>query len=1807
MLRRLRLITLYSVAALLVLVTLLYLSVINPVYAPLRDPLVRLGTRLASRALNGSVELGALRGSLLSAPVLHDVVLRNAQGEAVVQIAQLRLAYDLTTLFRRHLTIQAIEIVRPQVTVLQDQDGHLNLQDLLPASASPPPAQAESSGGLPISLALDKLHIRDGQLTVRLAALPGVQHITGLQLQLSAQLDQEGMRVQFQEGKVRLTPADVTLHTLRGAFQRRGGVIQMEDIRIQTDDTLVTAHGTVPGGGQRADMSVQLQPLDLAEIGRLTQNDLLRDPLRLRLNATGPPDAVQIAGQLRLPAGHVTLEGHLNTAALPMHYRMDLGIAHLNLAALLGRSTLQSDLNVHLAVQGQGFALPELQSTVHLDIQPSHLGEVTFHPSVLQATAVSQKIQVQRLDLHTSVARLTASGSLDLNGMSDLQYGLATDIAGLRTLLGIQELAGELTLQGQATGAWPDLRVQGTLQGARLRYQTHAVQALAVTYDGTHLGEQPQVTAQVLLSKLQAAGLPVDRIALTAAYQGAARQAQMTLEVVQAANAGGVLRGTVTLGENAQQVSIDELRINLPNRPWQAVTPLRLVREAQRLDLGKIQLTHAEETLSLSGGLEGEQFRDLTLQIAQLDLSYLQQLLHLPPLVGGRATLNVQLAGTLAAPQLRSDLTWRAAAQQAVPFEQARLTLAYTQQRVQAALQLQQASRDVVTLALRLPLDLALTGLTLEQRLLTAPVDIQLALQQPNLAAWQRLQPTLPALTGTLQGTVSLLGTYASLQLEANLLLQQLGLAGTVERLQGPIQLTGKLVTADTVAALVQAMQRGQLAPQGQNFALRLPSLTGQLPARDGAAQPFQVDNVVLDATAQWSPTGLQGTLQRLQAQATGLFGMPRTDLALEAHWTPQRLDVSRLQVRLPQSSLQVQGYLTFPAQQMQWRCDITRLQLNELPLALPATVPTLVQGVLTVRGSVASPQLEADIQYAGGQVRTEVALQLQEALPRYNVALRLQGIDLAQLLPRAQGRLHAGVRLQGTGFAGDKRRATLELTVDTDQVNLAPGLMVRLQASVAGDTLQLPRLQLQSTPVVLTASGTFSPTKQTALEYRLTFGDLTPLAQYLGVALQATGSLTGKLSGTRGALQTQLAMQVDNGRVADLSLQRLQITFAASQLLSDPRATLQAHVHDLQAPSLPPTSLRLDVARTPQQGTFTLAAIKGPYERTTLSGTLTFPSQGQRLVFNTLRLHYQDLAWENNGPVDILRQTQGQVNIQRFVLRSGTQEVLLKGSVVPSGALQTELQLRRLQIQPLLKAFAPAAATGGGQVDLTLRLSGTVPQPHIQGEFQIAALQWQQQKLGDIRGTVGLRDETVRTEVRWQDQGRQLLLLQGTLGTQAEAPVNVQVQVQDLDLALLSSLTPAVTHSAGALGLDVQVTGSPRKPQLRGHLTLRDGAVQPAVTGERYKDIQAQIVFAENRIDIPRFQIGSRSGPLQLTGQIAHADLVPGQVDLTLRARNFTAMHTAAIETIVSMDVQAHGPLDGLTVNGTVTVPRARVVIDNLPNSGPKAVEPWELTVPGVYGRGPRGSATAADTPTQPDTTGLLPSLQAELKIDLPRNVWVQGSGTAVEMRGDLRVTKQRQEDFIVSGVVETVRGFVTFYGKKFTSVQGNVTFTGSPEINPLLDISLNKQIAEYAVTVHAGGKARQPEITMRSVPELEQLDIIALIVVGKTTDKLSSGEQGSLGKQAQQLAGGILASEVEGAVGNALGLDTIELTTDSAKVGRYVTQDLFLSYERGFGGKDSGNTVEAEYSINRRLKLKGSGSDTGETALDVFWRLDY
>src|SRR5437870_664783 len=494
----------------------------DPVLDPLRDRLARTVSRFVSRSFKGTLEIGGLRGSLLGSPVLQNITLRDKHGTVVGRIAELRLVYDLKALLHKRLQIQTIEVVQLQLTLAQEPDGSLNILDLLSSAQPATPAATESS----FALEVESLVIRDGELTLQLPALPGAQKLERLQVRLSAQQDKEKLRLQIQQVTAHASPANLELHTLQGALQKLGNVMQLDDVRLQTDQATLVANGVLPGGTQDASLTLHAQSQDLAEIGRVVQNDVLQGPADLVLQAEGPPEAVEIHGQLSSTSGHIALQGHLNAAATPPQYSGTLDVTNLNLAALRQQGAWHSDLNIQLRLDGAGTAPQERHGMIQLEIRPSRLREIALRPSYVDLEVNAQQVRVQRFDLDTSIAHTTVNGTFDLAGPVDMQYAFTTNLVEWQSLVGITALSGAVQTQGHLSGTWPALNGRGTLEVRDLHYEEHAIDSLHLTYAGSQLGSQPQLTAQLQVRHAQVGTLPVEQVALDVTYQGAEGQVQ---------------------------------------------------------------------------------------------------------------------------------------------------------------------------------------------------------------------------------------------------------------------------------------------------------------------------------------------------------------------------------------------------------------------------------------------------------------------------------------------------------------------------------------------------------------------------------------------------------------------------------------------------------------------------------------------------------------------------------------------------------------------------------------------------------------------------------------------------------------------------------------------------------------------------------------------------------------------------------------------------------------------------------------------------------------------------------------------------------------------------------------------------------------------------------------------------------------------------------------------------------------------------------------------------------------------------------
>jgi AsmA protein len=87
-------------------------------------------------AVNGTVEVGRLRGDLLSEVVLEDVVVSGREGDAFLAVDRLAVEYELGALLRREVLLGDAELVRPRVRLVRAADGTWNATRIPPSSAA---------------------------------------------------------------------------------------------------------------------------------------------------------------------------------------------------------------------------------------------------------------------------------------------------------------------------------------------------------------------------------------------------------------------------------------------------------------------------------------------------------------------------------------------------------------------------------------------------------------------------------------------------------------------------------------------------------------------------------------------------------------------------------------------------------------------------------------------------------------------------------------------------------------------------------------------------------------------------------------------------------------------------------------------------------------------------------------------------------------------------------------------------------------------------------------------------------------------------------------------------------------------------------------------------------------------------------------------------------------------------------------------------------------------------------------------------------------------------------------------------------------------------------------------------------------------------------------------------------------------------------------------------------------------------------------------------------------------------------------
>lgn len=483
------------------------------------------------------------------------------------------------------------------------------------------------------------------------------------------------------------------------------------------------------------------------------------------------------------------------------------------------------------------------------------------------------------------------------------------------------------------------------------------------------------------------------------------------------------------------------------------------------------------------------------------------------------------------------------------------------------------------------------------------------------------------------------------------------------------------------------------------------------------------------------------------------------------------------------------------------------------------------------------------------------------------------------------------------------------------------------------------------------------------------------------------------------------------------------------------------------------------------------------------------------------------------------------------------------------------------------------------------LRLSG-------QGRELQARLRWQAERLGEA--SVDLSSQLAPPDSQ-----------HGAWHWPASAPLQGRLQASLPQAGLWSALAPPGWRVRGTLAAQATVGGTRGEPRFDGNLQADQVAVRSLVDGIAFVNGQLRATLAGDRITIDRFRIegrggAERGGVLEANGRAEFPlATVEGQtrrvpaLQLEARARQLRVSSRPDRRLTLSGDVQAalNGP--DLQLRGALRTDSALIILpDELaPSLGS------DVVVRGTE----RAIEPAGGQRVRPDV---------QIDLDLGRDFTVRGQGldTRLEGRLTLRSTVALPAPRLL-GEVRTVSGSYRSYGQQLSIETGVLRFNG-PFDNPTLDITAVRPNSAQRVGVIITGSANAPRVRLFSEPDLPDSEKLAWLVLGRPAS--GAGAEAAVLQQAAAalIAGG---GDRRGGLAQAFGLDEISVGSSGVNpdgtpaaavtLGKRLTQDLYLSYERSVAG--AVGTMSIFYDVSRRFTVRARAGE--ENALDLIFTLQF
>jgi translocation and assembly module TamB len=591
-------------------------------------------------------------------------------------------------------------------------------------------------------------------------------------------------------------------------------------------------------------------------------------------------------------------------------------------------------------------------------------------------------------------------------------------------------------------------------------------------------------------------------------------------------------------------------------------------------------------------------------------------------------------------------------------------------------------------------------------------------------------------------------------------------------------------------------------------------------------------------------------------------------------------------------------------------------------------------------------------------------------------------------------------------------------------------------------------------------------------------------------------------------------------------------------------------------------------------------------------STTALLDMKARQVTLRMLAADWKTLSVRLLGPARI--DAGAQVAVDRLALAFGQARLQVAGRISPT--LDVTASLKNFT-PDILQPFAPGLGASG-VVEMDAHITGTPGAPG--GTVHLAATGLRM-KTGPaasipaarIAANVTLRGSTAALSGHIDAGPKLRLAASGTAPLQAGGALALATK-GSLDLSLLDPILLAQgRRMTGQAGIDLAISGTAQAPRITGQVTLANGEIRDFAQGLDLRNIAATIDASGDSFTIRHFAAAAGPGTIAVSGSIGA--FAPGMpIDLRIAAKNARPLTSDLLTASFDADLTVHGQAAGnMDAAGKIVLHRMEI---NIPDALPPSVVRLDVRRP--------GQVPAAPAPAAPPS-----AVRLAITVDAPSNIFVRGKGLYAEMAGTMHVNGTAAAPQITGGF-DMRRGDFSLAGTTLTFTRGTVGFNGASAtgaIDPTLDFQADSEQSGITATLKVGGYADAPKITLSSVPDLPQDEVLAHLLFGTSMSQLTPFQIAEIGAALAELSGLVGGEGPLGAIRKGLGLDRLSVgggsggAGASVEGGRYVAKGVYVGAKQSAGGA-GGTQVQVQVDITRHIKLNtalgtGGASTQGAT----------